>query len=406
MASGLKTFRFAGRAKDGNILKGNVTAWDQEQALNQLRMRGVAVTDLQVLLDTPLKTVARDMVGGENLSIIYRQLATLVNAGVSVQVSFELLARQDNTDAERRVLEGVSNAMTVGMSLSQAMSLYPGAFGPPHVAMVRAAEYGGILPAVLEVLATFTEQATRLQRKVKSSTTYPMFVFLASLATIIGLFRFIMPQFVSLVQDLQVKLPWSTHLLMGVAAIIGHPLFIIVFILLLVFSPKIFRALSHRAEVKNLLDTHSLKAAVVGQVTHKVALARSLQMLSALSHAGVPLRDSLPLSGAVSGNNVVRRAFEDLVPPLDGGMSLADAMKDNREIFPRTLIAYVEVGEQAGALPDMLVHASKVMTIDAHNALDVLPELIEPLVIIVLGLMVGYILISVFVPLYAALKVV
>lgn len=400
---GLQAFRYSGRARDGTVVKGQVTAWDRDHALNTLQMRSVAVIELEPVLESALMGDPRLTLNGETLALTYRQLATLVAAGISLTTSFELLSRQEGEHTQA-VMAGVSHALTRGCSLSQAMTLYPGAFGPPHVHMVRAAEYAGILPEVLDTLARLTEQSARLQRKVKSTTTYPIFVLAAAVACVVGLFNFVLPQFITLVRDLGVQLPLATRIMVATAQVLCHPVSIALGVVAIVVAPRVFRKMSHRAEIQNLLDEHSLKAAVLGQVTHRVAMARAMLMLSSLSRCGINLRDALPLAGEASGNRTVAKAFDRLVPHLVGGESLSHAMRGNPQMFNKALVAYVEVGEVAGQLPPMLVMAAQVMEMDAHRTLDVLPELMEPLVILILGIVVGVILVSVFVPLYSALR--
>ena len=260
------------------------------------------------------------------------------------------------------------------------------------------------MPRILDELATLTERSDALRRKVRSSTTYPIFILVTSVVCVFGLFNFIMPPFLDLVKEMNIALPLHTRVLVFAAQVARHPLTLAAAGFLLFLWPRIWKRVKERQQLQHLLDTGSTRAILFGQVTLKVSLARGMQILAALSNAGVNLRESLPMAANACGNRVVGDAMEAVSKQVVLGVRMADAMKQYRTVFPPALVAYVESGEVAGQLPEMLVRAAQIMTIDADAALDVLPELLEPLVIAFLGFVVGAIVLSVFVPLYAALK--
>lgn len=425
---GLKRYAYRGVRRDGVHCRGDVVAYDRDQATRSLLYDGVTITSMT---EHELPAVVGDdqmTLSGERLALLYRQLFTMYQAGISLERSFRLLSKGADTatpapvtndrgelkvrarlanekvSTEARLCLGMAEALTRGLKTSQAMSMYPKVFGPPHIAMVAVGETGGIMPRILEELSTLTERSDSLRKKVRSSTTYPIFILVTSVACVFGLFNYVMPQFLDLVREMNITLPLHTRLLIFVAQVIRHPVTLTLGALLIFLWSRIWKRLRERQQLQHLLDTGSTRAIIFGQVTLKVSLARGMQILAALSNAGVNLRESLPMAAKACGNRVVGDALEAVAQQVMLGVRMADAMKVHRKVFPPALVAYVESGEVAGQLPEMLVRASHIMTIDADAALDVLPELLEPLIIAFLGFVVGAIVLSVFVPLYAALK--
>lgn len=425
---GLKRYAYRGVRRDGVHCRGDIVAYDRDQATRSLLCDGVTITsmaehELPVLVGDDQMTLS-----GERLALLYRQLSTMYRAGISLERCFRLLSKgaetappeqvtnergelkvrarlaKEKVSAEARLCLGMAEGLTRGLKVSQVMSMYPKVFGPPHIAMVAVGETGGIMPRILEELSTLTERSDALRKKVRASTTYPIFILITSVACVFGLFNYIMPQFLDLVREMNITLPLHTRILIFVAQIARHPVTLALAAFLVVLWPRIWKRLKERQQLQYLLDTGSTRAIIFGQVTLKVSLARGMQILAALSNAGVNLRESLPMAAKACGNRVVGDALEAVSKQVMLGVRMADAMRDHRTVLPPALIAYVESGEVAGQLPEMLVRASEIMTLDADAALDVLPELLEPLIIAFLGFVVGAIVLSVFVPLYATLK--
>lgn len=424
----LSKYPYQGKRSDGSSARGEVIAFDRDDAVRKLLAQGITVVSMREPEAPPPIGDDKLRISGERLTLIYRQLATMYRAGIPLDRCFRFLAKGaeladtpmptiQRGELKVRVREaprkqtpeaqmclGMAEALTRGLTLSQAMSLYPGVFGPPHVAMAKVGASGGIMPRILDELSVLTQRADSLHRKVRASTTYPIFVFVASLACVFGLFTFIMPQFLDLVKEMNVQLPLYTRILIGCAQVLGHPITLVLAGFLMFMWPQIWKRIRQRRQLQQLLDTGSARAIIFGQVTRKVSLARGMQILAALSRAGLNVRESLPMAAQACGNRMVGDALEEVSEQVIHGVPMATAMKAAREVFPPALVAYVESGEHAGQVPEMLVRASDMLTIDADLTLEALPELLEPLIIGFLGLVVGGIVVSVFVPLYATLK--
>lgn len=397
-------YKYRGRYEDGELVEGHTHAYSLEDARKSLRNSGIRLTLVEeVVGETPTgNPLIR--INGQPLAVIFRQAATLHKAGITLDRAFGLLAQQVDTSQEREMLQGVETALLRGLTLTQALSLYPGTFEAPHVAMIKLGEFGGILTQVLETLAKLTEQSDLLRRQVRAALTYPFFVLIAALVILMGLVSFVLPPFFELVHELKVELPIFTRALVFVAGFIRQVWFFPALIGLGVVLWQVWKRVRYHDEVRRFIDSFSINNLFFGKIGHKIALSRALQLLAALGKAGVPLSVALPMAAEACSNSILEDGLKTVAVELEHGASMSAALKGDVKLFTRPLIAYVEVGELSGELPEMLVSAADTFTLDTMYALEVLPELLEPIVIMILGVLCGAILIAVLSPLYTALK--
>jgi type IV pilus assembly protein PilC len=400
----LRKYTFVGRTRRGHNLRGERHAENREQLLRMLALEEITPVHLEEVAAAPVRPHPLLQVDDQSLAVIFRQLHIMYTAGMSLDSAFYLVAEQGGSATQRILGNGVAEALRRGMSLSETMALFPRIFTEGQVAMVRLGEVGGLMPVVLEAMAALAEQRDTMTRRIRAALTYPLFVAVAAMATVSGLFAFVMPPFLELVKELHVQLPMLTRFMIVVAAILRAPSFWVAVAAAAAGLVAGWRAVRHEPHVRLLVDRLKLQNPVLGGVMHKIALSRSLQMLAALGRAGVPMEKALELAGDTSGNVIVRAAFRQASRELQTGSSLTTALLGRGKIFPPELVAYVEAGEVSGALPEMLVKAAEIFTLETAYALDVLPDLLEPLIITVLGALCGLVLISILVPLYGTLK--
>ncbi len=372
--------------------------FDVGSQVTRLRRRGAPPAP------KPRPRIAPD-IHTETLAVIFRQLRTMSGAGIPLYRGIWLLAQQQIIENKETVLRDVADEMRRGHPMSQAMAMYPGTFDKVYVAMVRIGELTGSIDAVLEHLAVLAERSMNQRRRVRAASVYPLFVLLSSLALIVGAFSYILPGIIEMLSDLHVPLPMATRCIIVVAAFFRSPWLPISLIIAGIAFPYVV-ALNRRVPLLPLLLEHRfVRYTLAGELHHKICLARGMRMLAGMLEVGLDIFEALPLTGETCNSAELRRCFTKVRDEITEGRTLRQAMvRQGGTLFPPYVLACVEVGEVTGKVPYMLSKASQIMEMEIANTLEMLPGLLEPAVILMLGIVVGVILIAVFQPLYAALQ--
>ncbi|MEX2044187.1 MAG: type II secretion system F family protein [Opitutus sp.] len=342
-------------------------------------------------------------ISGRGLAVFTRQLATLVKAGMPILRSLEVLARQEKRRAFRTVLEMIADTIRSGGSFSDGLSSHAAIFDRLYVNMARAGEAGGVLDTVLDRLAGFLEKSARIRGRLLAAMVYPIIISLVAALIMGGLMVWVVPVFqATFLTTLKGRpLPWLTQAVVGMADGIRHhvPVILSGFAAVAVLA-WLFRRSSPGARV---IDRLLLRIPVLGDLFLKAAVARFTRTFGTLLGSGVPILQALIISRDTSGNGHVARAIEAVHDRVREGANVADPI-GGTGVFPDMVASMVEVGEETGALPDMLTRIADIYDEEVDNAVAALTSILEPLMIVFMALGVGLIVIAMFLPMVELIR--
>jgi type IV pilus assembly protein PilC len=335
----------------------------------------------------------------KELAIFTRQFSVMIDAGLPLVQCLEILAGQQENKTFQKILNGVRASVEGGTTLSAAMKQHEKVFDPLYYNMVEAGETGGILDTILQRLSTYIEKNVKLKRAVKSAMIYPISVLSIAAGVIVLLLWKVVPIFVTLFNGLNATLPLPTRIVIGLSNFVGsiYGLIILVFFVGGVFALKFWYG---TPQGRMALDTVVLKVPVVGNVLRKIAVARFTRTLGTLISSGVPILEGLDITARTSGNAVVERAISQTRKAVEAGRSLVDPLKET-DVFPGMVTQMIGVGEQTGAMDAMLQKIADFYEDEVDAAVKDMLTAIEPIMIVVLGTIVGGVVISMYLPLFS-----
>ncbi len=402
-ATATRTFEYAVRNKDGKIVKGRLDAKDQAAVATRLRNMGTAPLSISEVSTSGLNRELSIPGFGEkitmkDLAIMSRQLATMINAGLSILRSLNILAEQTENKALGKVLHQVRGDVESGVALSVALGKHPMIFPPLMINMIKAGEVGGFLDSVLVSVAENYEAEVKLRSKIKSAMTYPVVVFIMAILATVGMLLFIVPIFANMFASLGGTLPLPTRILVMLSTImkVASPVLLVGGI---AFGAWWSRHKNDEA-VRSRTDPLKLKLPIFGSLFKKVAVSRFTRNFGTMIHAGVPILQALDIVGETSGNMVVERAAKAVRDSVRSGQSLAGPLSDH-PVFPPMVVQMITVGEDTGALDTMLHKISEFYDQEVEATTDQLTSLIEPLMIAVLGTVIGGMIIALYMPIFS-----
>ncbi|HLX95946.1 MAG TPA: type II secretion system F family protein [Verrucomicrobiae bacterium] len=330
------------------------------------------------------------------LTTFTRQLATLVDAGLPLLRGLRVLEKQERNGTLRDILGQLALAIEGGSTFSEALAQHPKVFNRLFVNMVKAGELGGVLEVVLKRLAEFSEKAQKIKGKVKAAMFYPVAVLIVALGIMILLLTFVIPRFQGVFEGMNIKMPRFTLIVLGVSAAVkdhffmtalGVAAFVVVFLLCI------------RTKIGRLgWDKFKLKVPVLGPVVSKVSIARFTRTLGTLVSSGVPILQALTIVKETAGNVIIANAVNGVHESVKEGETIT-APLEGSGVFPPMVVSMVDVGEQTGALPEMLLRIADNYDEEVDNAVSAMTSLLEPIMIIFLAVLVGSIVIAMFLPL-------
>jgi type IV pilus assembly protein PilC len=412
----MPTYQYEAMNAQGQEVKDEIEALSSEEAISKIRNLGYFPTKIKekgsrrLGAKKPGTTAKPKRPRGSNrkvkvkrLTEFTRQLSTLQDAGLPILRSLRILQQQQKPGPLRSVLGGVADDVEAGATLSEAMAKYPKAFNHLYTNMVAAGEAGGVLDLILQRLAEFMEKAARLKAKIVGAMVYPAAVITIAFGIVMGIMYFVVPKFNKIFADFGIELPAPTKLLlrtgtwiskeMGWLIILGIP-FALVFILRLI-------RLSNTG--KFVIDKVSLKVPILGQILGKTAIARFSRTLGTLISAGVPILDALHITGETAGNAVYARAIEDVHANIRKGESFADPLRKAR-VVDVMVSNMIDVGEETGELDKMLIRIADNYDEEVDRLVASLVSLLEPIMVIFLGVICGFIVIALFMPMITMMQ--
>ncbi len=396
------TYAYAVRDRAGKMINGQLEADSPALVASKLKAMGYAPINIAEANAGMKREITIPGFGKKvklkDLAIMSRQFATMINSGLPLLRALRILAEQTESKELARVLGEVRGDVEGGTALSVAMAKFsPKVFPPLMVNMTRAGEVGGFLDSVLLQVAENYEAEVKLRGKVKSAMTYPVIVFIMAILMCTAMLLFIVPVFAKMFSSLGGKLPAPTRLLMDTSNILKtyFPVFFIMLIVLIIVWKKI----KHHERVRNVVDPLKLKMPVFGNLTKKIALSRFARNLGTLMKSGVPILQSLEIVAGTTGNVVLSRAIADVQESVRSGESLTAPLA-HHEVFPAMVVQMMAVGEDVGALDEMLEKISQFYDQEVEATTEALTALIEPLMIAFLGGVVGSMVIALYMPMF------
>lgn len=395
----MATYSYKAKTIEGKVIKGKLDSSNKKEAVSELSQMNLIVYEVEPLNDI----LNKDIVIGRQLKqkdfvIFLRQFATLMEVGILLVDSVDLLAEQSESKSLQAALEEIAVDLKEGIALSEAMKHYPKLFPELLIQMIKSGEVSGQLEEVLERMATYYEKQYRIKQKVSTALTYPIVVGSFAIIITIFLLLFIVPIFGDLFASFGSDLPLITQIVLSMSQFVQQ--FWWIFVVIALGAALVFFQLRKRESVAYYIDLLSLKIPVIGTFIQKAVLARMTQTLSSLINSSVPILQAVEVTSQVVGNRVVKDVLLESRTSLERGESLAKPMSEHW-VFPPLIIQMIRVGEQSGALDDMLKKVADIYDQEVNEASDKLQSLIEPILIIFLAIIVGIIVLSIVVPMFS-----
>ena len=398
------TFIWKGRSPSGEILAGEYETDNKQELVNYLRKRKIIITSLKEKsksMNVNLPFLAAK-VGVKDLGIFTRQFSTMINAGLPLVQCLDILSAQLEKPVFKKTVSTVMGDVEGGATLAEALGKHK-VFSQLYVNMVEAGEAGGILDKILDRLAAYLEKAEALTRKVKAAMMYPAVVFFVAMGATVFMLMFIIPTFAKMFTDFGGDLPLPTKVVMWLSDFLRTKWWLLaggITAAIIVF--KRF----HATDVGKLkVDQFMLKTPVLGPVIRKSAIARFTRTLGTLISSGVPILNGLDITARTAGNKVVEKAVYATRESISQGNTIADPLRASG-VFPPMVTQMISVGEQTGALDEMLDKIANFYDDEVDTAVDTLTSVIEPLMIVVMGFLVGGMLIAMYLPMFKLINVV
>ena len=395
----MSTYAFKAVDLTGRQAKGEVEADSKQAVADQLKSRGLIVVDIADKASSKeIKLPGKDKVKAADLTIMTRQLATMVSSGMTILKALYVLESQTESKPLADTLVKVRKDVEAGLPLSDAFERHPKVFNPLFVAMTRAGETGGVLESALIRTAEQLEADDSLRRQVKSAMVYPAVIMSFAGIVLIALVVFLVPVFEKIFKQFGGDLPLITKFTVGMSdLIVGRWYLMIAAVFGAVTAFKKWKS-SPRGRAQ--WDIFRLKLPMqIGKIVQKVALARWSRTLAALTTAGVPLLQALDITGKTAGNHVVEKAMADVIESVKGGGTIAAPLKDS-PVFPSMVTHMIGVGEETGSLDTMLNKVADFYEDQVAAAVKALTSILEPIMIVVVGAIVGFIVIAMYMPLF------
>ncbi len=397
----MPTYEYVVKDKTGKQSKGKIEAETKDIVVQQLRDQGFFVSQVQeAAAAAPQKRGGfrlRRKVGLKDLSIFCRQFATMINAGVSLVRCLDVLEQQTNSVNLKEIIREIQGEVEGGATLSRSMGQYPRVFSNLAVGLVRAGEVGGVLDDTLERLASFLEADMALRRKVKSAMTYPVLVMIVAVGIVLFLVTFILPKFMALFEELGVQeFPLPTLILMKASHFMTSKWWICLIILILGIIG--FNRVRATKTGRRYYDIIKLKVPVFGSLNHKISVARFARTLSTLLSSGVPILQAMETVAGTVDNTIIAEAILLSRTAIREGDTIGDPLAQSR-MFPPMVVQMITIGEETGQLDSMLSKVADFYEAEVEAALESLTAALEPVMIVFLGVVVGFIVISMFLPL-------
>jgi len=395
----MPVFTFSGKDASGQKVSGERTAVNKQMLAIQLRKEQITAGAIREKgKEFSLPTFGSTKVKTKDVAIFFRQFSVMIDAGLPLVQCLEILAANQENPNFQKTLTGVRTTVEGGSTLANAMRQYPVVFDDLSTNMIEAGETGGILDLILQRLAGYVEKAVKLRSAVKSALIYPIAIVSLAFLIVGALLKWVVPIFANMFSGLGVDLPVPTRVVIGLSHFIGQFWwFFIVGLVALVYGMKQIRK---NPKGNYYFDVALLKLPVIGPLLRKIAVARFTRTLGTLITSGVPILDGLSITARTSGNAVLEEALMKVRKAIEEGRTIVDPLKESG-VFPNMVTQMIGVGEATGAMDNMLQKIADFYEDEVDAATKDMLAMLEPVIIGLLGIMIGGIVISLYMPLFA-----
>lgn len=394
-------FTFKARDWNGKMVKGVLDLHDKSEALESIKNNGLMLISLSEVKDTVLSEIYKNIfskISIKQITTFTRQLSTMMTSGLSLTDSLSLLKNQlDKKSLMSEVLEYTLNNVRGGKSLADGLRKYKKYFGEAYIASIDAGEEAGVLEEVMTKLADNLEKQSEFQGKVKGAMIYPIIVIIGMIAVVIIMMIFVIPKLLGLFNDFGAEMPGSTKALMAMSGFFTKYWFVLVF--LVVGGVSTLKIGGKNPEFRLKIDTLKFKIPIMGELTKKSLLADTIRTLSMLLAAGIPLVEALRIVANVAGNALYQNAYLHIAERVQKGFSIANSFEETGN-FPIIVNQMVATGEATGKLDEILKRVSDYFSTEAEQSVKSLTSAIEPIIMILLGLGVAFLVVAVMMPIY------
>lgn len=386
-------FEWEGKDRNGKIVRGEIRASGENQVQASLRRQGVFPTKIK-----KRRLRSGKKIKPKDIALFTRQMATMMKAGVPLLQSFDIVGRGNTNPSVGKLLNDIRADVETGTSLNAAFRKYPLYFDSLYCNLVEAGEAAGILEALLDRLATYMEKTEAIKSKIKSALMYPISVIIVAFVVVTVIMIFVIPAFKELFSSFGADLPAPTLIVMSISDFFvsyWYLIFGIIFGGIYAF----LKAWKRSEAVQIFMDRLQLKLPVLGEVVRKATLARWARTLATMFAAGVPLVESLDSVAGAAGNHLYKIATKRIQSEVSTGTSLTISMQ-NTDIFPNMMLQMVSIGEESGSLDSMLSKVADYYEEEVDNAVEAMSSLMEPLIMVILGVLIGGLVIAMYLPIF------
>ncbi|GMU64222.1 MAG: fimbrial assembly protein PilC [Acidobacteriota bacterium] len=398
----MPSFVWKGKNRFGAFQEGVLIADTRDAAVATLRRQNIQVANIREKgKEVRLMPKFPRGVSSKRVAIFTRQFSVMLDAGLPLVQCLEILGEQEEDRTFRDIIQAVRTDVESGASLADAMKKHPKAFNNLYVSMIQAGEAGGILDVILQRLALYIEKVVRLQSQVKSALVYPVSVLLIAAGVVYIILWKVIPVFSQLFAGLGGELPWLTQIVVDASNFVGRFGWLVIIAMIgLYFAIRQYHK-THGG--RRIIDGLLLKIPIIGMLLRKIAVARFCRTLATLTSSGVPILDGLEITARTSGNAIIEDAIMAVRKAVEEGKTLSGPLADTK-VFPPMVVQMINVGEQTGALDQMLSKIADFYEEEVDTAVAGLMKLIEPLMIVILGSIIGTIVTAMYLPMYAILN--
>ncbi len=383
----------------GEKRKGELEAADEAAAKSQLRRLRIDDPTIKEKPKDVFENIAlfQPKVTGKDIVVFTRQLSTMIDAGLPLVQCLQILAKQQSNSTFRKVLLTIQSDVETGTTLADSMRKHPKVFDNLYSNMIEAGELGGILDTILSRLAAFKEKAMALQKKIKGAMTYPVICLAISLLILVVILVFVIPVFVEMFESMDSALPAITQLVVDMSDFVkGNFIYIAIVCAIIAF---IYKKIYNTEKGRLMMDAFFLRAPIVGMLIRKVAVAKFTRTLSTMLQSGVPILDALQVVAKTSGNTVIERSVFRVKDAISEGRPIAEPLEETG-VFPNMVVQMINVGESVGALDTMLEKIADFYDEEVDQAVENLTAMIEPLMMVFLGGMIGGLVVAMYLPIF------
>ncbi len=397
----MPNYAWKGRNRAGLIKEGVLAADTKEVALASLRRQNIVVTGIRERGKEISLTKVGRKVPPKTLAVFTRQFSVMIDAGLPLVQCIEILANQQEHKNFQKILLQVRQDVEAGSTLADAMRRHPKAFDNLYVNMVAAGEAGGILDTILQRLSIYIEKAVKLRSQVRSAMIYPIAVIVIAAIVVAVILLKVIPTFAALFMSLGAELPLPTRVVIAASNFLARYWW--AFGLLIVAGAYGFRRYYATHSGRRVIDGTALKLPILGPILRKVAVARFCRTLATLTSSGVPILESLDITARTAGNAIVEDAIYETRRSVEGGKTIVEPLRATN-VFPNMVTQMIGVGEQTGALDAMLNKIADFYEDEVDAAVAGLVKLLEPLMIFILGIVIGGIVIAMYLPMFTLIN--